>query len=178
MPFWWSLSSQPGNFGMSGRIRTITRMPFADKSRRVTEDFAAPPRRRAISGDAGPVLRQISPLPRSLPASSDRRPVKLFGSNGRSTPEDLAGVTAVLFPPLCAGRGGGRWAVGEKMAFMAVLESDLRALSAEARRRHPAVKDAAEHAILKVGSGIPWAPSIFLDDDLICLAHFILLFCC
>ncbi|KAA3472809.1 protein MON2-like protein isoform X1 [Gossypium australe] len=35
------------------------------------------------------------------------------------------------------------------MAFMAVLESDLRALSAEARRRHPAVKDAAEHAILK-----------------------------
>lgn len=33
---------------------------------------------------------------------------------------------------------------------MAVLESDLRALSAEARRRHPAVKDAAEHAILKV----------------------------
>lgn len=36
------------------------------------------------------------------------------------------------------------------MAFMAVLESDLRALSAEARRRHPAVKDGAEHAILKV----------------------------
>lgn len=36
------------------------------------------------------------------------------------------------------------------MAFMAVLESDLRALSVEARRRHPAVKDGAEHAILKV----------------------------
>ncbi|KAG6735514.1 hypothetical protein POTOM_061877 [Populus tomentosa] len=36
------------------------------------------------------------------------------------------------------------------MAFMAVLESDLRALSAEARRRYPAVKDGAEHAILKV----------------------------
>ncbi|XP_042986110.1 protein MON2 homolog isoform X5 [Carya illinoinensis] len=35
------------------------------------------------------------------------------------------------------------------MAFMAVLESDLRALSAEARRRYPAVKDGAEHAILK-----------------------------
>ncbi|KAG8391013.1 hypothetical protein BUALT_Bualt01G0143800 [Buddleja alternifolia] len=35
-------------------------------------------------------------------------------------------------------------------AFMTVLESDLRALSAEARRRYPAVKDAAEHAILKV----------------------------
>lgn len=33
---------------------------------------------------------------------------------------------------------------------MAVLESDLRALSAEARRRYPAVKDGAEHAILKV----------------------------
>lgn len=36
------------------------------------------------------------------------------------------------------------------MAFMAVLESDLRALSAEARRRYPAVKDGAEHAIIKV----------------------------
>ncbi|KAK6233045.1 hypothetical protein SCA6_003118 [Theobroma cacao] len=36
------------------------------------------------------------------------------------------------------------------MAFMAVLESDLRALSAEARRRYPSVKDAAEHAILKL----------------------------
>ncbi|VFQ85260.1 unnamed protein product [Cuscuta campestris] len=36
------------------------------------------------------------------------------------------------------------------MTLMAVLESDLRALSAEARRRNPNVKDAAEHAILKV----------------------------
>ncbi|KAK9137363.1 hypothetical protein Sjap_007957 [Stephania japonica] len=36
------------------------------------------------------------------------------------------------------------------MAFTAVLESDLRALSAEARRRYPAIKDGAEHAILKV----------------------------
>lgn len=35
---------------------------------------------------------------------------------------------------------------------MAVLESDLRALSAEARRRYPAVKDGAEHAILKLRS--------------------------
>ena len=35
---------------------------------------------------------------------------------------------------------------------MAVLESDLRALSAEARRRYPAVKDGAEHAILKVSA--------------------------
>lgn len=35
---------------------------------------------------------------------------------------------------------------------MAVLESDLRALSAEARRRHPAVKDGAEHAIIKLRS--------------------------
>lgn len=40
--------------------------------------------------------------------------------------------------------------VPKEMALMAVLESDLRALSAEARRRYPAVKDAAEHAILKV----------------------------
>lgn len=38
------------------------------------------------------------------------------------------------------------------MAFMAVLESDLRALSAEARRRYPAVKDGAEHGILKLRS--------------------------
>ncbi|KAA8544984.1 hypothetical protein F0562_019799 [Nyssa sinensis] len=38
------------------------------------------------------------------------------------------------------------------MAFMAVLESDLRALSSEARRRYPAVKDGAEHAILKLRS--------------------------
>lgn len=38
------------------------------------------------------------------------------------------------------------------MVFMAALEADLRALSAEARRRHPAVKDAAEHAILKLRS--------------------------
>ncbi|CAH9087132.1 unnamed protein product [Cuscuta europaea] len=38
------------------------------------------------------------------------------------------------------------------MALMAVLEADLRALSAEARRRHPNVKDAAEHAILKLRS--------------------------
>lgn len=38
------------------------------------------------------------------------------------------------------------------MALMAVLESDLRALSAEARRRYPAVKDAAEHGILKLRS--------------------------
>ncbi|KAF9606220.1 hypothetical protein IFM89_023803 [Coptis chinensis] len=36
------------------------------------------------------------------------------------------------------------------MAFMTVLESDLRALSAEARRRYPAIKDGAEHAILKL----------------------------
>lgn len=42
------------------------------------------------------------------------------------------------------------------MAFMAVLESDLRALSAEARRRYPAVKDGAEHAIIKVP--IPFPP--------------------
>ncbi|GAB2246516.1 hypothetical protein Droror1_Dr00002009 [Drosera rotundifolia] len=37
-------------------------------------------------------------------------------------------------------------------ALMAVLESDLRALSAESRRRYPAIKDGAEHAILKLRS--------------------------
>ncbi|KAF2564483.1 hypothetical protein F2Q70_00018593 [Brassica cretica] len=39
-----------------------------------------------------------------------------------------------------------------KMALVAALEADLRALSAEARRRYPAVKDGAEHAILKLRS--------------------------
>lgn len=45
---------------------------------------------------------------------------------------------------------------------MAALEADLRALSAEARRRHPAVKDAAEHAILKVcrSPPMPFVPEI------------------
>ncbi|KAJ0253817.1 ARM repeat superfamily protein [Hirschfeldia incana] len=38
------------------------------------------------------------------------------------------------------------------MALVAALEADLRALSAEARRRYPAVKDGAEHAILKLRS--------------------------
>ncbi|KAL3691163.1 hypothetical protein R1sor_004814 [Riccia sorocarpa] len=45
--------------------------------------------------------------------------------------------------------GGERQAA---MAFVAVLEADLRALSAEARRKYPQVKDAAEHAILKLRS--------------------------
>ncbi|XP_026446495.1 protein MON2 homolog isoform X1 [Papaver somniferum] len=36
------------------------------------------------------------------------------------------------------------------MAFMAVLEADLRALSTEARRRYPVVKEGAEHAIRKL----------------------------
>jgi hypothetical protein len=38
------------------------------------------------------------------------------------------------------------------MAFTAVLEADLRALSSEARHRYPLVKDAAEHAIIKLRS--------------------------
>ncbi|KAI3445217.1 hypothetical protein Pfo_001882, partial [Paulownia fortunei] len=42
--------------------------------------------------------------------------------------------------------------VNKDGGFHDVLESDLRALSAEARRRYPAVKDAAEHAILKLRS--------------------------
>ncbi|KAK9291973.1 hypothetical protein L1049_019925 [Liquidambar formosana] len=49
------------------------------------------------------------------------------------------------------------------MAFMAVLESDLRALSAEARRRYPAVKDGAEHAILKLRSLS--SPSEIADNE-------------
>lgn len=46
---------------------------------------------------------------------------------------------------------------------MAVLESDLRALSAEARRRYPAVKDGAEHAILKLRSLS--SPSEIADNE-------------
>ncbi|KAL6582307.1 hypothetical protein OROMI_006321 [Orobanche minor] len=50
-------------------------------------------------------------------------------------------------------------------AFMTVLESDLRALSAEARRRYPAVKDAAEHAILKLRS-LASPNEIALNEDI------------
>ncbi|CAA3013760.1 MON2 homolog isoform X1 [Olea europaea subsp. europaea] len=50
--------------------------------------------------------------------------------------------------------------------FMAVLESDLRALSAEARRRYPAVKDAAEHAILKLRS-LASPNEIAQDEDIV-----------
>ena len=53
-----------------------------------------------------------------------------------------------------------------EMAFMAVLESDLRALSAEARRRYPAVKDGAEHAILKVTPMLYWIDPDALSDTL------------
>ncbi|PIN03653.1 hypothetical protein CDL12_23815 [Handroanthus impetiginosus] len=51
-------------------------------------------------------------------------------------------------------------------AFMTVLESDLRALSAEARRRYPAVKDAAEHAILKLRS-LSSADEIAQNEDIL-----------
>ncbi|PWA64388.1 ARM repeat superfamily protein [Artemisia annua] len=52
------------------------------------------------------------------------------------------------------------------MAFMAVLESDLRALSAEARRRYPAIKDGAEHAILKLRT-LSSASEIAQNDDIL-----------
>ncbi|CAM8918072.1 unnamed protein product [Rhodiola kirilowii] len=52
------------------------------------------------------------------------------------------------------------------MAFMAVLESDLRALSVEARRRYPAVKDGAEHAILKLRS-LSSPSEIAHNDDIL-----------
>ncbi|KAJ8475568.1 hypothetical protein OPV22_019295 [Ensete ventricosum] len=52
------------------------------------------------------------------------------------------------------------------MAFMAVLESDLRALSVEARRRYPAVKDGAEHAILKLRS-LSSPNEIAHDEDIL-----------
>ncbi|GAB4855419.1 hypothetical protein Ancab_024046 [Ancistrocladus abbreviatus] len=54
------------------------------------------------------------------------------------------------------------------MAFMAVLESDLRALSAEARRRYPAVKDGAEHAILKLRS-MSSPSEIVHNEDILCI---------
>lgn len=47
---------------------------------------------------------------------------------------------------------------------MAVLETDLRALSVEARRKFPAVKDAAEHAILKVYPDLLCQIHPFLSD--------------
>lgn len=52
------------------------------------------------------------------------------------------------------------------MAFMAVLESDLRALSTEARRRYPAIKDGAEHAILKLRS-LSSSSEIAQHDDIL-----------
>ncbi|KAJ4816243.1 ARM repeat superfamily protein [Rhynchospora pubera] len=52
------------------------------------------------------------------------------------------------------------------MALMAALEADLRALSAESRRRHPAVKDAAEHAILKLRS-LSSPKEIAQNDDIL-----------
>ncbi|KAI5060182.1 hypothetical protein GOP47_0024602 [Adiantum capillus-veneris] len=52
------------------------------------------------------------------------------------------------------------------MALMAVLEADLRALSMEARRKYPAVKEAAEHAILKLRS-IPDPTLLAQSDDIV-----------
>ncbi|CAN1132410.1 Protein MON2 homolog [Linum perenne] len=52
------------------------------------------------------------------------------------------------------------------MALMAALESDLRALSAEARRRYPAVKDGAEHAILKLRT-LSSPSEIAQNDDIL-----------
>lgn len=52
------------------------------------------------------------------------------------------------------------------MALMAVLEADLRALSLEARRKYPAVKEAAEHAILKLRS-LPDLTLLARSDDIV-----------
>eukprot|EP00250_Pteridium_aquilinum_P017543 c23683_g1_i1 orf=245-5539(+) len=52
------------------------------------------------------------------------------------------------------------------MALMAVLEADLRALSLEARRKYPAVKEAAEHAILKLRS-LPDPTLLARSDDIV-----------
>eukprot|EP00897_Mesotaenium_endlicherianum_P003848 jgi/Mesen1/3491/ME000197S02510 len=52
------------------------------------------------------------------------------------------------------------------MAFNAVLEVDLRAISAESRRKFPAVKDAAEHAILKLRT-LSDPASIAKSDDVL-----------
>ncbi|CAN8255686.1 unnamed protein product [Cochlearia groenlandica] len=52
------------------------------------------------------------------------------------------------------------------MALVAALEADLRALSAEARRRFPAVKDGAEHAILKLRSSSS-ASDLSSNDDIL-----------
>ncbi|XP_018483398.1 uncharacterized protein LOC108854355 isoform X2 [Raphanus sativus] len=52
------------------------------------------------------------------------------------------------------------------MALVAALEADLRTLSAEARRRYPAVKDGAEHAILKLRSSSS-ASDLSSNDDIL-----------
>ncbi|XP_052193720.1 uncharacterized protein LOC127802068 isoform X3 [Diospyros lotus] len=64
------------------------------------------------------------------------------------------GVEPTESPVLNGGKPGPQFDTysGRETAFMAVLGSDLRALSTEARRRYPAVKDGAEHAILKLRS--------------------------
>ena len=42
--------------------------------------------------------------------------------------------------------------IGKWKNLVDTLQTDLRSVSSEAKRRHPAVKDAAERAILKLRS--------------------------
>ncbi|KAI5067964.1 hypothetical protein GOP47_0016309 [Adiantum capillus-veneris] len=51
------------------------------------------------------------------------------------------------------------------MALMAVLEADLRALSLEARRKYPALKEDAEHAILIKLRSLPYPTLLARSDD-------------
>ncbi|KAM1167470.1 hypothetical protein ACFX19_030025 [Malus domestica] len=52
------------------------------------------------------------------------------------------------------------------MAFMAVLESDLHALSVEARRRYPTVKNGAEHTTIKLRN-LSSPSEIAQDEDIL-----------
>ncbi|MQL79048.1 hypothetical protein Taro_011489 [Colocasia esculenta] len=109
------------------------------------------PRPRSTSPRAPP--RGIS-KEASVPAGDLSTPHSSFPlSKTRELRSPLGGSPPLLHSPPLAAFSSSRFSSKQRergeMAFMAVLESDLRALSAEARRRYPAVKDAAEHAILK-----------------------------
>lgn len=49
-------------------------------------------------------------------------------------------------------QGSGYAMIGKWKNLVDTLQTDLRSVSSEAKRRHPAVKDAAERAILKLRS--------------------------
>lgn len=105
------------------------------------------------------VLEILSKRPRAFSVLSD---LYSLWSRWASELSSRLWSDATLFPATAAEY---RRQLSSDMAFMAVLESDLRALSTEARRRHPAVKDGAEHAILKVGAMIMLSSECHSDSS-------------